>query len=127
LGIIVELFELDGGADAGDDVLALGVHEELAVEFFFAGARVSREADAGAAVGAHVAEDHCLDVDGGAEQAGDVVELAIADGAVGHPGAEDGVDGVLELDAAVLREELADVLAVNGFVFFDDIAQLVGS
>jgi hypothetical protein len=45
-------------ADAGDDVLALGVDQVLAVDEVLAGARVAREADAGAGIVAHVAEHH---------------------------------------------------------------------
>src|SRR6267142_86129 len=37
-----------GSADAGNDVFTLGVDEVIAVEDFFAGARVAREADTGA-------------------------------------------------------------------------------
>ena len=35
-------------ADAGDDVLALGIDQELAVELVLAGGRVAGEGDAGA-------------------------------------------------------------------------------
>ena len=78
------------GADAGDDVLALGVDQELAVEDVFAGAGVAGEADAGGAVVAHVAEHHGLDVDGGAPVGGDVVQAAVGVGARVHPAAEHG-------------------------------------
>ncbi len=55
-------------ADAGDDVLALRVDEELAVELLLAGGRIARERDAGAGVVAEVAEHHRDDVDAGAER-----------------------------------------------------------
>src|SRR5205085_12207026 len=45
-----------GRADSGDDVLALRVREELAVEALLARRRVAREADAGAGGLALVAE-----------------------------------------------------------------------
>ncbi len=50
-------------ADAGDDVLALRVHQVLAVDDVLAGGRIAREADAGRRVVAHVAEHHRADVD----------------------------------------------------------------
>jgi hypothetical protein len=80
-------------ADAGHHVLALGVDQELAVEAVLAGGGVAGEGHAGGAVLAHVAEDHGLDVDRRAPALGDVVQLAVGDGALVHPGAEDGVDG----------------------------------
>src|SRR2546426_1039065 len=52
------LGELLRRANAGDDVLALRVAEEVAVEDTLAGRRVARERDAGRAVVAEVAEDH---------------------------------------------------------------------
>jgi hypothetical protein len=86
-----------GRADAGDDVLALGVHQELAVEQFSPVAGVAGEGDAGAGVVAHVAEDHRLDVDRGAPLGRDVVLAAVDDRALVHPGAEDGADRAPEL------------------------------
>ena len=74
-----------GRADAGHDVLALRVLEVLAVEHVFARRRIAGEADAGPGVFAGVPEHHRLHVDGGAEQALDVVQLAITDGAVVVP------------------------------------------
>jgi hypothetical protein len=65
-------------ADAGDDVLALRVLQELPVEPVLAGGGVPREADAGPARLAHVPVDHRLHVDGGAEQPGDPVDPAVA-------------------------------------------------
>ena len=53
------------GANAGNHVLALGIDQVLAVHDVFAGARVAREADAGGAVGAHVAEHHGHHIDRG--------------------------------------------------------------
>ena len=93
-----------GRAHAGDDVLALGVDEKFAVENLFAGGRIAGEGDAGAGFVAGVAEDHGLHVDGGAPFGGDVVFAAIDDGAVVHPGAEDGADGAFELFPRIGRE-----------------------
>ena len=46
------------GTDAGNDVLALRVGQELAHELLLAGGGVAGEGNAGAAVVAHVAERH---------------------------------------------------------------------
>ena len=85
-----ELGDRFGGAHAGDDVFALGVDEEFAVELLLAVGRVAGERHAGAGVVAGVAVDHGLHVDGGAPLGGDVVFAAIDDGAVVHPGTEHG-------------------------------------
>ena len=55
---LLELGERHGVADAGDDVLALRVLQVVAVDALVAGGRVAGEGDAGAGVGAEVAEDH---------------------------------------------------------------------
>ena len=73
------------GADAGDHIFALGVDEELTVEFVGAVGGVAGEGDARAGLVASVAVDHCLDIDGGAPLGGDVVLAAINDRAVIHP------------------------------------------
>ena len=104
-----DLFELDRRsrrADAGDHVLALGIDQELAVEVVLAGGRVAREAHAGARLVAVVAEDHGLHVDRRAPGVGDVVQLAVGDGAVVLPGAEHRDDGAPELLARVFGEVL---------------------
>ena len=74
-------------ADAGDDVLALGIDQVLAVNHVLTGARVAREADAGAGIIAHVAENHGADVHGSAVGLipGDPELLAVIDGAFAVP------------------------------------------
>ncbi len=71
---------------------------------------VAGEGNARAAVLALVAEDHALNVDGGAEVIGDLLALAVEDGAVVVPGLEDGRDRVLQLLDRVLRELAPGVL-----------------
>ena len=75
---------------------------------------------------AHVAEDHGLDVDGGAPGGGDVVQAAIGVGAGVHPGAEDGADGAPELFVGVHREGRALLLLDHLLVFGDDLAPVIG-
>ncbi len=105
--VVVEVGDGLGSAHAGDYVLALGVDQEFAVKNFFAGGGVTGEGYAGAGLVAGVAVDHGLDVDGGAPLGGNVVFAAVDDGAVIHPGAEDGADGAPELLPGILREVLA--------------------
>ena len=80
------------GADAGDDVLALGVDEEVAARLGPAGDLVAGEGDARARALALVAEDHLLDVDRGAPVLGDAVDPPVLDRAGAAPGVEDGAD-----------------------------------
>ncbi len=94
-------------ADAGHHVLALRVHQILAVEHVLAGGRIAGEAHAGGAVVAHVAEHHGLHVHRGAPFGGDVVQPAIGDRALVHPGTEHRADRAPELFLGVLRERLA--------------------
>ena len=69
--LVAHRVERLGDADAGDDVFALRVRQEVAVRLVLAGRRVARERDAGAGVVALVAEHHRLHVDRGAEVVGD--------------------------------------------------------
>ena len=80
-------------ADAGDHVLALGIDQKLAVEFFLAGRGIAREGDAGGRGLAHIAEHHGLHVDRGAPAFRNSVQAAIGDGALVHPRAEHRADG----------------------------------
>ena len=107
------------GPDAGHDVLALGVGQVLAEEHLLAGVRVAGEGDAGPGVVAHVAEDHRHDVDRRAQVVGDLLVVAVVDGALAEPAGEDGLDGEVELLVRVAREVAAGVLA-------DDRLELVG-
>ena len=93
-----------GRTDARDDVLALGVHQVLAVEAVLAGGGVAGEADAGGAFVAQVAEDHGLHVDGRTPAVGDLVHAAVVHGARVVPGAEHSADSPPELVPRVFRE-----------------------
>ena len=53
-----------GRANTGDNVFALGVDEEFAIEDFLASRWVARERHSGAGIIARVSEDHCLNVHG---------------------------------------------------------------
>ena len=115
------------GADAGDDVLALRVHEELAHQLLLAGGGVAREGDARAGVVVQIAERHHLDVDGGAPAVGDVVVAAIDVCARVVPAAEDGLDRLEKLFLGVGREVLADLRLVFGLELEGQFLEVVGA
>ena len=96
-------------ADAGDDVFALGVHEELAVEEVLAGGGVAGEGHAGARRLALVAEDHGLHVDGGPQIVRDALRAAIHLGPMVVPALEHGHDGQVKLLHGIGGELLARV------------------
>lgn len=112
-GGVLAVGPIDGlrGPDAGHHVLALGVHQVLAVEIVFAGGGVAGKGNAGGAVVPHVAVNHGLDVDRGAPVGGNVIEPAVGDGPLVHPGAEHGAHGAPELLLRIFGELLADGLA----------------
>ena len=116
-----------GSADAGDDVLALRVHQVLAEEGVLAGGWVAGESDAGAGGVSHVAEDHALHVDGGAQPVVDAVDAAIGFGALAVPTAEDGVAGGHQLLQRGLREVLAALLLDELLVLDDDLFEGLGA
>ena len=115
-----------GGADAGHDVLALRVQEELAVKLVRASGRIPSETDARRRRVAQVPEDHCLHVDGGAEVVGDVVHAPVVIGPRVVPGAKHGIASHLELLVSALREIRAERLLVVRLEGFHDLPQLAG-
>ncbi len=135
---VLELGDRGGVANAGDDVLALGVDQVVAVEFLLAVRRVARERNAGGGGVALVAEDHALHVDGGAQVVGNLILLAVDDRALVVPAAEHGLDGQAQLHHRVLREgDLAvdderrillavDVLGEDALELADQLFEVVG-
>ena len=81
-----------GRPDPGHHVLTLRINKVVTVELLRAGVGVAREGDAGAGVVAHVAEDHRLHVDRGAQGVRDLVEVAVVDGALVVPRGEHRLD-----------------------------------
>ena len=116
-----------GSADACNNVLALCVHEILAVEFLFAGGGVAGECNTGTAVVAHVAEYHALNVDRGAPIGGDIVHAAVDNCAGVIPAAENCLDSFEKLSHGFLREVKSLDLFKHGFVCFNDFLKVVGS
>ena len=113
-------------ADSRDDVLALRVREELAIESPLAGRGVAGEAHARAGGVASVSEDHLDDVDGGAEVVRDVVRAPIHPRARSVPGVEDGAIGAAQLVVGIVRKRVSGLLFVDRAEGGDELAQVVG-
>ncbi len=122
----LELLQRDGVADAGHDVLALGVLQVVTVDPLLAAARVAGERDPGARVRPEVAEDHRDDVDGGAEVGGDPLLAPVQDRAVGVPGVEHRLDGHVHLLPRLLREILAGLRLDDLLERVDERPHVVG-
>src|SRR5262249_8064206 len=102
--IFLQLGNLFWCTNAGYDVLALSVDQVFAVEDLLTGGGIARERNSRAAIVAHVAENHRADVGSRAPFVRNTVLAAIDNGAVVHPGAEDGTDGAPHLIVSILRE-----------------------
>ena len=113
-------------ADAGDDVLALGVHEELAHELLLARRRIAREGNAGTGLVVQVAERHHLHVDRRAPAVRDVVVAAVHVRARVVPATEHRLDRLEELLLCVAREILADLRLVLGLELSGKLLKVVG-
>ena len=125
-GVLV--LELDDGqrrARAGHHVLALRVHQELAVEHVLARGGVAREGHARAGVVTGVAEHHGLHVDRGAPFGGNAVELAVHDGALVHPGIEHGADRAPELLLGIVGEILPGLALDGGLELGDEFLEVL--
>ena len=94
-----------GVADAGNDVLTLGVDQKVAVELLGAIGGVAGKGDAGRGSLTLVAKCHGLDVNGSAQIVGNTVLLAVDASALVHPAAKDGLDGKAQLELRIARED----------------------
>src|SRR5438034_333533 len=121
----LEVVDTLGRADAGHDVLALSVGEELRVEVARAGARVPREPDAGPGRLAEVAEDHRHHRDGGPPVPWDAVDPPVLGGLLGEPGIEHGVDREAQLLVRILRERRASARAHDVLERLGEFLELV--
>src|SRR5688572_10423317 len=117
------VLDVEWRANAGDDVLALSVDEELAVELALARGGIACERHAGARVIPHVAEDHGDDVDRGAERLGDVVDAAIVDGLFEGPRLPHRFDRAPQLLYRVHRKAFPGPRAHERLVFLDEVTQ----
>ena len=113
-------------ADAGDNVLALRIDQEFAVELLLAGRGIAGEGDAGGRGLAHIAEHHRLHVDRGAPAFGNGVQAPIGDGALVHPRAEHRADRAPELLMRILRKRLAVLLLEPLLVASHQLDPVVG-
>ena len=128
-----------GVADAGDNILALGVDQKVTVELLSAVGRITRKGDAGRRGLALIAKGHSLDVDGGAKVIGNAVLSAVDAGALIHPTAKDGLDSEAQLELRIVWEDgLAvrdlelrvqgslDVVGENALERLDELLQVLG-
>ena len=111
--------------NTGNNVFTLSIYQIFAVVNVFAGSRVTREANAGSAVVAGITEDHGLNVNGCTPVARNVVQFAVSNGAVNHPGAEYGADAGPQLIPGILRNDFAEFLA-DFFIFVNQFFQIFG-
>ena len=113
-------------ADAGNDILALGIDQIFAIGDAFAGGGVAGEGNPRRRSVAAIAEHHRLDRHGGAPAFGDIVQPAIGAGAVRPPRSEHRADGAPQLFVRVLRKIIAPILDDDRLVAFDQSVQVIG-
>ena len=113
----LQFLQVHGRADAGHNVLALRVDQEVAVEGLLASRRVAREANAGAGVLARIAEHHLHHADSSAQQTGDLFHPAIGDRLFRHPRLEHRADGVPKLFLRIFGKIPAGLAAEVLFIF----------
>src|SRR5690606_5516265 len=120
---LLELGDRPRRADARDDIFALGVDQELAVELLRARCRIAREADARARAITGGAEHHLLHVDGGADVVGNLVDAAVFLRARIHPRAEHGVAREAQLRDRVLGKRLSRLALEDTLEAHHDLAE----
>ena len=125
--VIAKGIERQGVADTGDDVFALGLEQNGTIEDIVldAGDLVAGEVNARCRTRRAVAEDHFLNVDGGAKAVRNTFEFTGEDGALVVPRTENGFCGGHNLFLRILRELVA-ILDIDGFVALDELGELIG-
>ena len=111
--------------DAGHDVFALSVHQELAEQLLLTGRGAAGKGNAGAGGIAQIAEDHHLDVDGSAPRGGDVVHSSVVDCTGVVPRTEHSLDGAHQLLLGIVGEVAADFGFVLGFELRSKLLQIL--
>ena len=122
----LEVVDVLGRPDAGHDVLALGVREELGVEATLARPRVAREADPRPRRRAQIAEHHRHHRDGGPPVRGDAVDPAVLGRLLGEPRVEDGGDRQAQLLSRILGKRRTGAGAHDVLERLGQLAELVG-
>ena len=107
--------------DAGHDIFALRVHQELAVERLLAGGRITGKGNARRRGRAEIAEHHGLDVHRRTPMARDLVQVPIGDGARIHPAGKHTADRAPELGQRILRKGEAQFVLDHLLVEPDDM------
>ena len=123
----LEVFERLRRPDARDDVLSLGVDQELAAHDLLTGCRIAREGDARRRMRARVSEHHLDDVDGGSDRVGDLVQPAVHPCARVLPGAEDGLHRLVKLGERILWKRSSECIDVDALVRLHELFQIVRS
>lgn len=121
------LAQREGLDQPAHDVVALGLHHEVAVEADLrrVDERIARERHAGARTLVQVAEDHALNDHGGAPLLGDL-KLAAVDACAGRvPGAEHELHAEQQLTIRIV-DDLHPLLREEAPIAEGDVAHLVG-
>ena len=116
---VLELIDLVRSTDAGDNVFALCVQEELTHQMLLARSRISGKGNTGSGGLAHVSECHHLNIDRGTPGIRDIIVTAVDVCTRVIPGTEDSLDRFDQLLLRIIREISAEL----GLVF---ILKLVG-
>ena len=114
------------GTNTGHNVFTLGVNQIFAVINVFTGRGVAREADTGSAVIAGITEDHGLYVNGCTPVTRNIVQFAVSNGFLNHPGLEHGADTGPQLFPRILRNDFVQS-DTDFFIFFNQFFQIIGS
>ena len=123
--ILLELFDFQRRSDAGYDIFALGIHQELTVENIVAVSCVAGKRNAGAALRPHIAEHHGLYVARRAPVTGNMVEPAVDNCAFVVPAVKDRTDSSEELFAGIFGERSACFFKDGDFVSAYEIFQIL--
>src|SRR4029077_17544300 len=112
--------------DAGDNILALRVGQKFAVKLLLTSRRIPRESDSRCGGLAHIAEHYGLDVYRRTPILRNIVQLAICDRTLVHPGPEHSSDRTPKLLVRILRKVLAQLVLHAFLVTHNPLGPIVG-
>ena len=117
-----------GGADTGDHIFTLCIHQVLAEQPVFTGVGIAGKAHAGRAILTQVTEYHGAQVDGGTvgHLRRDIELTPVVDRAFATPGIEYRLDCHLQLFQRIIRKGLAGFALDHLHKTVGDFAQIAG-
>ena len=115
-----QFFQVHGGADAGNHILALGVQQKVSVKNLLASGRVAREANTCSRIRPGIAKNHLHDIYCGTQQAGNIFDAPVRHSLLRHPRFKNRANRTPELLAWIVQGKSRPVFSLKYALYIGD-------